>query len=57
MSSAPMPTQQKGYDPEIEDIAKYVTKPIDSELAVSRCGICLFSLFSPDPAYSARDRC
>ncbi|KAI1163559.1 MmgE/PrpD family-domain-containing protein [Nemania serpens] len=33
MSSAPMPTQQKGYDPEIEDIAKYVTKPIDSELA------------------------
>ncbi|KAI1114654.1 MmgE/PrpD family-domain-containing protein [Nemania sp. NC0429] len=33
MSSAPMPTQHKGYDPEIEDIAKYVTRPIDSELA------------------------
>lgn len=44
MSSAPMPTQQKGYDPEIEDIAKYVTRPIDSELAVSRRRICRFSL-------------
>ncbi|TRX98509.1 hypothetical protein FHL15_000583 [Xylaria flabelliformis] len=33
MSAPPMPTQQKGYDPEIQDIANYVTKPIDSELA------------------------
>ncbi|KAI1820460.1 MmgE/PrpD family-domain-containing protein [Xylaria intraflava] len=33
MSAAPAPAQHKGYDPEIEDIAKYVTKPIDSELA------------------------
>ncbi|KAI0802437.1 MmgE/PrpD family-domain-containing protein [Xylaria sp. FL0064] len=33
MSGPPMPTQHKGYDPEIQDIAKYVTQPIDSELA------------------------
>ncbi|CAJ2503872.1 Uu.00g112660.m01.CDS01 [Anthostomella pinea] len=32
--SAPaMPQQGRGYDPEITDIAAYVTKPIDSELA------------------------
>ena len=35
MSSPPMPTQHKGYDPEITDIAKYVTQPINSDLAVS----------------------
>jgi len=28
-----MPSQHKGYDPEIEDIANYVIKPINSELA------------------------
>ncbi|KAI1122831.1 MmgE/PrpD family-domain-containing protein [Nemania abortiva] len=33
MSAPPMPSQHKEYDPEIEDIAKYVTQPIDSELA------------------------
>ncbi|KAI1755877.1 MmgE/PrpD family-domain-containing protein [Xylaria castorea] len=33
MSGTPMPTQHKDYDPEIQDIASYVTKPIDSELA------------------------
>ncbi|KAI0388574.1 MmgE/PrpD family-domain-containing protein [Xylariaceae sp. FL0594] len=33
MSATPMPSEHKGYDPEIQDIASYVTKPIDSELA------------------------
>ncbi|KAI0201798.1 MmgE/PrpD family-domain-containing protein [Astrocystis sublimbata] len=33
MSAAPTPSQHKGYDPEIQDIASYVTKPINSELA------------------------
>lgn len=36
MSAPPVPSQNKAYDPEIEDITKYVTKPIKSELAVSR---------------------
>jgi 2-methylcitrate dehydratase len=32
----PMPTEHKGYDPEITDIANYVHNyPIDSDLAVS----------------------
>lgn len=30
-----MPSANREYDPEIKDIADYVTKPIDSELAVS----------------------
>lgn len=35
-SGAPvMPSANREYDPEIKDIADYVTKPIDSELAVS----------------------
>lgn len=29
-----MPQEGREYDPEIKDIANYVTKPIDSELAV-----------------------
>ena len=37
LSGAPtMSSQAREYDPEIKDIAEYVTKPIDSELAVSR---------------------
>ncbi|KAI1172838.1 MmgE/PrpD family-domain-containing protein [Nemania sp. FL0916] len=31
--SAPPASTQQNYDPEIEDIAKYVTKPVNSELA------------------------
>ena len=32
----PMPSEGRGYDPEIKDIADYVhNKPVDSELAVS----------------------
>jgi len=35
-TAAPSPSEGKGYDPEITDIANYVhNKPIDSELAVS----------------------
>lgn len=30
-----MPSQAREYDPEIKDIADYVNKPIESELAVS----------------------
>ena len=30
-----MPQEGREYDPEIKDIAEYVNKPIDSELAVS----------------------
>lgn len=34
--TAPMPSEHKGYDPEIADIANYVhNQPIDSDLAVS----------------------
>ncbi|KAI1800895.1 2-methylcitrate dehydratase [Daldinia bambusicola] len=32
-SAPPMPQEAREYDPEIRDIANYVTKPIDSELA------------------------
>ena len=35
-AATPSPSESKGYDPEIKDIADYVhNKPIDSELAVS----------------------
>jgi 2-methylcitrate dehydratase len=35
-AATPSPSESKGYDPEITDIANYVhNKPIDSELAVS----------------------
>lgn len=47
MSATPMPAQHKGYDPEIEDIAKYVTKPIDSDLAVSPPPRLLLSMVPP----------
>ena len=38
-SNAPVtPSEGRGYDPEIKDIADYIhNKPIDSELAVSSC--------------------
>jgi len=52
MSAAPMPSEHKGYDPEIKDIASYVTKPIDSELAVSPAPISLSSLLSFLRAYT-----
>lgn len=34
-SSAPIPKSNMAYDKEIDDIAEYVQKPINSELAVS----------------------
>ena len=37
-AATPSPSEGKGYDPEIKDIADYVhNKKIDSELAVSFC--------------------
>lgn len=45
-AATPSPSESKGYDPEITDIANYVhNKPIDSDLAVSRRALC--------PAYLA----
>lgn len=47
-SAAAMPQEGREYDPEIKDIAEYVTKPIDSELAVSLTKLCLPSkIFTP----------
>ena len=50
-----MPQKGREYDPEIKDIAQYVTKPIDSELAVSSHPSYPFPFPFPDtqiyPAY------
>lgn len=50
-----MPQEGREYDPEIKDIAQYVTKPIDSELAVSSHPSYPFPFPFPDtqiyPAY------
>lgn len=35
MGAPALPQEGREYDPEIKDIAQYVGKPIDSELAVS----------------------